>query len=324
MLLTRIERMVTLKRNDRKELEKCMGYRRIHVLNKWMAILIAGLMAAVVASGCTVKSNTEEVNTSTVSDSKNNKSSNANATTSNQNLPKAEELIQRMNEAGKELMSFSTEVDVYQTIINRVSNTASTEQIIDSLTRSDIIKEPFQTHSSTQTKMHTEDMSMVMEQYVTKDAIYMKLGNDWMKMNEEMRSKAMPSMVEAGYPWRQLEPYRSVEDALEVSEEGGHYVIRAKLNDSQLLKFTKSYRNQTNYRGEPLTDNYTDIKIRKANIVYTVRKDTYYPVEVSLSTDMDVTMSGNTFSIKSESWSKYSNYNEIQEINIPQEVLAVQ
>src|SRR5690606_35168385 len=131
LLLTRLERMVTLNRNDRKELEKCMGYRRIHVLNKWMAILIAGLMAAV-ASGCTVDSNPEAVNTSTVSDSKNNKGSNTNATASNQNLPKAEELIQRMDEAGKELMSFSAEVDVYQTIINRVSDTASTEQIIDS------------------------------------------------------------------------------------------------------------------------------------------------------------------------------------------------
>ncbi|GAA0133247.1 hypothetical protein YSY43_00870 [Paenibacillus sp. YSY-4.3] len=291
-------------------------------MNKWMAILLTGLIAAVVVSGCTADSNLEAVNPTTVGGSESNKDSNVNTTTSNPSLPEVGVLIQRMNEAGKELNSFSTEEDVYQIIVNRVSNTASTEQIVDSLTRSDIIKEPFQIHSSTQTKMHTEDMSMNMEQYVTKDAIYMKLGKDWMKMNEEMRVKAMPSMEEAGYPWRQLEPYRSVEDAMEVSEEGEHYVIRAKLNDSQLLKFAESYRNQTNVHGEPLMDNYSDLKIRKANLVYTVHKDTYYPVEISLSTDMDVTMSGNTFSIETERRSKYSNYGEIKEINIPQEVLA--
>lgn len=268
-------------------------------MNKWMAVLLAGLMAAIVVSGCKANS------------------------TPHSNLPEAAELIERISEAGKELKSFSIEEDVYQIIVDRVSNTASTEQIVDTLTRSDIIKEPFQMHVSSDTKLPTEDMSMEMEQYVTKDAIYMKLGSEWMKMNEELRVKVMPSMEEEGYPWRQLEPYQSVQDVLEVSEEGEHYVIRAKLNESQLIKFTESYRNQTNFRGEPLTDNYSDLKIRKANIVYTVHKDTYYPVEISLSTDMDVTLaSGSTFSIESESRSKYSNYNGIKEISIPKEALA--
>lgn len=268
-------------------------------MKKWMTLILTGLIAAMVASGCTANSAPPS------------------------GLPEAAELIDRISEAGKELKSFSTEEDVYQIIVNRVSHTASTEQIVDSLTRSDIIKEPFQMHSINQTKMH-EDMSLEMEQYVTKDAIFMKLDSDWMKMNEELRVKAMPSMEEAGYPWRQLELYRPVQEALKVSEEGEHYVIRAELNDSQLLKFTESYRNRTNYRGEPLMDDYSDITIRKADIVYTVHKDTYYPVEISLSSDMDLTRSGHTYSIEGEMRSKYSNYNGIKEIRIPEEALSAQ
>lgn len=227
--------------------------------------------------------------------------------------------------AGKQLKSFSVEEDSYQRIVSSISNTP-TEQIIDTVASSEIIKEPFQMHVKSKAKMGAGDedmeMDMDLEQYVTEDAIYMNFGN-WMKMNEELSGKAMPAMREGGNPERQLKPYQSVLEALEVNEEGEHYIIRAKLNDNQLLKFADSYRNQTNDRGELLMDN-SEVSFRKANIVFTVHKDTYYPVEISLSLDMDITVSGSKVSMESEERSKYSNYNKIKKIKVPQEVLELE
>ncbi|AZK48425.1 DUF6612 family protein [Paenibacillus lentus] len=244
----------------------------------------------------------------------------------NSELPDAGELIDRIIVAGKQLKSFSVEEDSYQRIISNISNTP-TEQIIDTVASSEVIKEPFQMYAKSKAKMGTGDkdteMDMDLEQYVTEDAIYMNFGN-WMKMNEELSGKAMPAMREGGNPERQLKPYQSVLEALEVHEEGEHYVIRAKLDNNQLLKFADSYRNQTNDRGELLMENNSEVSFRKANIVFTVHKDTYYPVEISLSLDMDRNVSGSKVSIESEARSKFSNYNKIKQIKVPQEVLELE
>ncbi|MNJ39808.1 hypothetical protein D3C77_346900 [compost metagenome] len=246
----------------------------------------------------------------------------------NSNLPEAGDLIERIILAGKQLKSFSVEEDSYQRIVSNISEMTPTVEIIDMRSRSEVIKEPFQIYVKSETKMGGEnndvEMDLDLEQYVTEDAIYMNFGN-WMKMNEELSVKAMPAMREGGYPERQLKPYESVLEALEVNEEGEHYVIRAKLNNNQMLKFADSYRNQTNDRGEPLMENYSEASFRKANIVFTVHKDTYYPVEISLSMDMDyVIVSGSKVSIEMEKRSKYSNYNNLKKIKIPQGVLELE
>ncbi|MNJ64514.1 hypothetical protein D3C77_604690 [compost metagenome] len=125
-----------------------------------------------------------------------------------------------------------------------------------------------------QVQMEADDLSMDIEQYVTREAVFMKMGA-WTKLNEEMRVLMMKSVEEVGYPERQLELYKSVQEALQVSETGEHYVIRAKLNSSQLKRFADTYMNQTNHRGERLMNDDTQVDMRKANIVYTVHKDNY-------------------------------------------------
>lgn len=319
-----------------------------------VATLLTGLLAVGVLAGCAAKpastmegSSAANKNTSTstdttgsgaTDDAKNGlegqreagarTGTDPSATSSpSSNLPEAGELIDRIIVAGKQLKSFSVEEDSYQRIVSNISDNTPTVQIIDTVASSEIIKEPFQMYVKSEAKMGAGDeemeMDMDLEQYVTEDAVYMNFGN-WMKMNEELSGKAMPAMREGGNPERQLKPYQSVLEALEVHEEGEYYVIRAKLDNNQLLKFADSYRNQTNDRGELLMENNSEVSFRKANIVFTVHKDTYYPVEISLSLDMDITVSGSKVSIESEERSKYSNYNKIKKIKVPKEVLELE
>jgi len=156
---------------------------------------------------------------------------------------------------------------------------------------------------------------------MTNDAFYMFEGNSeqWMKMPLDMAE--MMGTAEQSTPADQLQMLEEYIDEFTFEQDDESYILTMNASGD---KFTNLIQEQVQEalkgmgEAEELDMDYT---INSLEYLIHIDKKSYQTTKVDMVMDMAITMDGETVTMVQDLKSTYSNFNEVDTITIPQEVI---
>src|SRR5699024_3014224 len=120
----------------------------------------------------------------------------------------------------------------------------------------------------------------------------------------------------------QLAQFDGLQDGLSVDETDDHYVLKFKSTDDSFDQvFQEAIENNMPPELGIDTSMFEDITFNDVQYELFVHKDNYYMSELNMIMDYDMEIEGEKLNTKQNIKSTYDNYNEIDEIKVPEEVL---
>lgn len=193
----------------------------------------------------------------------------------------------------------------------------------------DMTTEPLAFHQTAETAIASEAIDngnpMSMEMYFTEEGLYMyeETMATWLKMPDESLEdlKGLADQQTAD-PAQQLEELAEFQDDFAFAQTEKEYILTLdasgekfrELMDQQLDKTL----GQMEIEAKMALD---DMVIHSVNYVITIDKESFLPNSMNVTMDMDMNIEGETMNITSEIQAEYSEYNEVEAITIPAEVL---
>lgn len=193
----------------------------------------------------------------------------------------------------------------------------------------DMTIEPLAFHQTAETAIESEEIEnsnpMSMEMYYTDEGMFMyeETMATWLKMPDESIEdlKGLADQQTAD-PAQQLEELAEFQDDFTFEQSEEEYILTLdasgekfqKLMDQQLEKTL----GQMEIEAQMVLE---DMTIHSVNYVINIDKETFLTNSMDMTMDMDMNIEGETMNIKSDVQADYSQYNEIDAITVPAEVL---
>lgn len=230
----------------------------------------------------------------------------------------AEELYEKITVANAELESFSTKMDMTQTMEIDGEN-MDIQSVIDM----DVVQNPFSL-KQVMTMNMPEIGEQSIEAYLTEDGFYMldPEQDQWMKLPSEFSEQIIQQSEAQADLQSQLAQFDGLQDGLTVDETADHYVLNFKSTDNDFEEIFKETI-ENNFPEEMGLDMnmFDDITFNDVQYELLVQKDNFYMSELNMIMDFDMEIEGEKLNTKQNIQSTYDNYNEIDEIKVPKEVL---
>lgn len=235
-----------------------------------------------------------------------------------------QEVYDKSMAASEELKSVKAKIDMKQTM-QLPGQDVNLD--INSLMDMDYIIDPLQIHQTGTTSMKSTDenmgnQEMKMESYITKDAFYTYEGESgqWMKFPQEMMNQLM-STTDQSNPSNQL---KQIEDYLEdftFEQDNDNYILTLEASGEKFTELVKEQVDEALQNMVGVEEIEMDMIINSVNYLIHIDKETFQTNKVDMVLDMDMTIDGETMNMKQDMKSDFSNFNQVEEIVIPQEVI---
>lgn len=294
-------------------------------MKNWLSILLGAVLLISITAGCSNKADNTPAESTAPTNTANEPAVTDPVTDSSDEaaLPTANELLQRISEEGVNLKSYNLESTMDQNIVIDDNGTKQ-EQDINMQISSKIISEPFGAYQKiSMSNPDVEGMEGMdgSEQYITSEGIYVSINGEWVKLPEQDAEPLVNEMKNQSNPKSQFSQLEAVADEIKVGEEGEYYTLTAELSGDGMKEIAKSYMNQ-NGGGDPQTEALLDqMNIKSLDMNYKISKETYYPVDAVVVMEMDMEMENQKVTLIMDMTSKFTDYNTIEEIKVPQEVI---
>ncbi|WP_370460220.1 DUF6612 family protein [Cytobacillus firmus] len=230
-----------------------------------------------------------------------------------------EEVLKKSTEASEELKSFSVKMDMSQ----EMSSGAEGENMnIDSVIDMNVTTEPMAFYQKMTMSMAEE--SYDIESYFTEEGmfLYEAAKQQWMKFPKEMSDDLLQMSSQQTNPGEELKKLQEFVDDFTFEQDAKSYILKLKADGEKFNDFVKETAAETlppelAANGEML-DN---MNIKGVEYEIVIDKETFYPSVLNMIMDMEITAEGQTISMKQNMNGQYSNYNKVEAIAVPQEVL---
>ncbi|MFF2753844.1 DUF6612 family protein [Psychrobacillus sp. NPDC058041] len=232
------------------------------------------------------------------------------------------EVYDKSLKVSEELKSVKAKIDMKQTM-----HLPAQDMNLDlsSLMDMEYVIEPMQMHQTGTTSMKSSDGSMEaqdieIESYITKDAFYMyeAQSGQWMKFPKEMMDQLMNTTNQSN-PTNQLKIIESYLDDFTFEQDNDNYILTLQASGE---KFTDLVKTEMEDALKSIDDEVNmDMTINSINYLIHIDKKSFHTNKVDVVFDMDMTINGEKRNIKQNVKSDFSNFNEVNEIVIPQEVI---
>lgn len=221
----------------------------------------------------------------------------------------AVEVYEKSLEATEELKSFSLATDIQQS----VSMGEQEEQKIEMSSEGDFTMDPLSYH------LVTEAMGQNIEMYYIQDGLYFKDPNsgNWLKGPKDLINQFSQAGTMQQSPEKQLDMLQDYSDSLTMDETEDGYVIHLEANEEDMKQFIEKALSNGGAVPKNTIEQFT---IDHLAFDLTISKDQYYPKLIDMKMDISMEQQGNTVSVKQEIQSTYDEYNEIEEVRIPEDV----
>ncbi|WP_341959774.1 hypothetical protein NM897_08560 [Planococcus maritimus] len=284
-------------------------------MRKWMAVI--GTSAAVIGLGAC--SNAEEPATTE-------EGSEASAPEAQEETKSASEVYTQAVEASQQVESLRAKSHTEQQMKMQPDG-MEIDMTVDS--KMEMTYEPLAFHQKGETSIVSEDIDntnpMLTEMYMTEEGLYMhETSVDmWLKMPEEMQEN-MQSMAgqQSADPARQLDVLGDFEEDFVLEETDEAYILTLDASGEEFQELTDEQLEKTLGQMEieaPLAPE--DLEVHAVNYVITLNKETYLADRMEVDMELDVDVRGEMMAIESQMQVDYSDYNAIDPIEIPPEVL---
>ncbi|MFS0870527.1 DUF6612 family protein [Paenibacillus xylanilyticus] len=283
-------------------------------MKKWTTLIIGALLAvSMTACG-------SDADNSTATPPAGNETTNEGNTPAVEEtkIPTLEELITKTSEAAKEMKSFSSDATIDQNLKLEAGEQSQDQQVKTSL-KMDIIKDPMMIYQEMNMEMSGQEAQNV-KQYITADTIYSQVGDQWVKIPDDQTKQLIEQMQASMNPEGELEQFNKIAEDTEITEEGDNYVINADVSGDNVKELAQSVMEQNG------SDAQTQAMLEQMNITsmqmkYMVNKESYLPVGTDVNMVMEMEQEGQKVTMDMKMTSSFSNHNQVEAIEIPQEAL---
>lgn len=189
--------------------------------------------------------------------------------------------------------------------------------------------EPLAFHQTGETSIISEDIEntnpMLSEMYLTEEGLFMhETSVDmWLKMPEEMHEDMMAvAGQQTADPTRQLDELGDFKEDFVLEETEDAYVLTLDASGEEFQELMDEQLQKTLGQMEieaPLSPE--DLKVHSVNYVIELDKESYLANRMEVEMALDVDVRGEMMAIESQMQVDYSDYDAIEPIEIPPEVL---
>lgn len=234
--------------------------------------------------------------------------------------PTLDELIKQAKDA-KELKSYDMDISSKQ-VIKMEQGEQKQEQNVDLTMKAEYVADPVQMHIIT--NIDSGEQKQDIEQYVTKDGMYVLVNGAWMHTKDASIDEVLKSTEGNADVSQQLEQFKTIGDQAKITAEGNNYVIKADVSGDKVKELAKEFMTKNAgaaANGAQVSQMLDMMNITEMKMTTTVQKDTLYPVSSKVKLVMNMEQEGQKMAMDMDMDIKFTKHNEITEIKIPQEAL---
>lgn len=232
----------------------------------------------------------------------------------------AGEVIAKSVKAFEQVDSYSVKSEVQQALTMNTDGEVNT-MTSEITTHADWIREPVRMHIISEVRTEGMLLQTIEQYYTTDEGHYSNMGGIWVKMPErELTAESFESMPES--PEALIGMMEELENEVILTEERGSYVLSIELPESALAEMSEalisSRESSQETQPHPPRSIITSMKVN-----FEVSKDTYTILKMTIEHDSESDNDENAISQTKVETNSYSNFNEIESIEVPQEVIEV-
>ena len=239
-----------------------------------------------------------------------------------------QDVFKKSMEQSESIKSLSANIDMTQ-LIEVPSQEISMETT--SKMDMDMVIEPLSLYQKGTTSMTMPGMpsseqadDMKMESYMTEQGFYMfdSMSNQWTKLPSDMYEQIMSMSQKQADPAKQLKDLEAFKDDFTFEQTDSSYVLKLAASGD---KFNELIQKQ-------LADTMPDMmveeqellkemNIEKVNYEIFIDKETFNTTALNMIMNMTMVVEGEEMKLAQNLKSTYDNYNEVEKIEIPQEII---
>ncbi|AXF56217.1 DUF6612 family protein [Salicibibacter kimchii] len=233
----------------------------------------------------------------------------------------AEEVLSQSMEAMDQLNNYSAEMDMNQSI------TVDGEEMPMDMTMSmDVVLDPMSFSQTMVTPNPMTEEDMEIEQYMDEDGTIYMLDpeiDEWIMMDGSALGMENIEDLEIS-PQEQLEMMQAYTSELSLEEEEDRYALTIEGSGDELMEITREFA--TMQQGDPqmqaeMEQVLGQMEINALDYVIYIDKETFYQEEMEMNMDLEMEQEGQTMEMSQEMQGTFSDFDEIGEIEIPQEAI---
>lgn len=227
-----------------------------------------------------------------------------------------EEVYKKVEEVNKDLKSFESNITMNQKV-----DADGEKQEINSDIAMKFINDPMALHQKM--TMSIGDEKQEMEAYMTKEGFYMFDSNQktWVKLPSEFSSQILQMSEGQSNPSEQLNQLKEFVDDFDFKQDEKNYILTLKASGEKFDQFLKDNVKATlppQMQDEAMM---SGISFNKVEYELFIDKESFYLNAMNMVTDMDTDINGQKMNMYIDMKSTYSNYNEVENIEVPKEAL---
>lgn len=233
----------------------------------------------------------------------------------------ADEILTKSLEAMNDVESFSMVMDSVQEMNIPGEGTMETKMKMES----DIGHDPTRLFQKLSMEVPGESFgAMETETYFTEQGMYIKDAtvDQWIKYPDTYTEDMLSFAQLQSDNTQQLEMLKQFSEDITVSEDDTHYVLKIKGEGDSLKEMAVEMLAML---GDGMTGDMTEIfdlmEISVFDYELFIDKETYYQTRFTSTVEMSLTFEGETMVTKQTMDSTISNFNNVGEITIPEEVI---
>jgi hypothetical protein len=232
-----------------------------------------------------------------------------------------EEVMDKSMKASEGLKSFAATMDMKQ----EMSSSSQTEVMnLNSSIDMKVISDPMALHQKMSIEMEGSNETYETESYFTADGMYIydAAGETWMKFPQEMADQLMQISDQQTNPTEELKKMQQFMDDFSFEQDDKNFILKLNASGDKFNDFIQETLQQTlppelAANGDLLSG----MKINEVSYEFYIDKNTFYPTSINMFMNMDLTAEGESIQLKQSMNGKYRDYNQYDEITIPQEIL---
>lgn len=233
----------------------------------------------------------------------------------------AEEVLQKSTEAMAALSSYSMEMVSDQEITMAGEDTIK----MVTTTTTDMSLNPMAMYQVTSIEDADGMMEgMENESYFSEDGFFMydSMAGQWFKMPEEFTAQLNAMSELQGSPAEQLEMLKDYTDKITMTEEEDHYVLNFEGSGEQFNEMAGMIGGMMgDGMGEMMQEMLSMMTVNQLSYLVHIDKESFYQTKVLLNMDMEMDVDGEKVSSIQVMDSTLTNFDEVGEITVPQEVI---
>lgn len=234
-----------------------------------------------------------------------------------------EQVMTKSVEASEKIKSFAVQMDMTQEMSD--GNQADVMNM-DSTIDMKVFTDPMSIYQKMDMDMTEAGIENVYttEMYLSEEGIFVydSAENQWTKFPQEMSDQLMQLSDQQSNPSEELKKLEQFADDFVFEQDAENYLFTLNADGDKFTDFIKETVKET-LPQDLYADGevFNNMKINQINYEIIINKETFYPTNIKTVMDMEISAEGETIHLKQNMEGTYSEYNKINEVKVPQDVI---